>query len=109
MTDLVIGSGPSGVSVAMALLSRGRQVLMLDGGRRLDAPARERRDGLAAKDPDTWTAADVQSWQAPQFDTPPGQVRRFGSDFAMVPGAETLVSPERIGLSFPEMVPFLHV
>ena len=98
MTDLVIGSGPSGVSVAMALLSRGRQVLMLDGGRRLDAPARERRDGLAAKDPDTWTAADVQSWQAPQFDTPPGQVRRFGSDFAMVPGAETLVSPERIGL-----------
>nr|WP_237212711.1 GMC oxidoreductase [Ruegeria lacuscaerulensis] len=95
---MVIGSGPSGVSVATALLNRGRQVLMLDGGRRLEAPAQDGRDGLAAKDPDTWTAADVQGWQAPQFDTPPGQVRRFGSDFAMVPGAETLVSPDRIGL-----------
>ncbi len=98
MTDLVIGSGPAGVSVAKALLDRGRQVLMLDGGLRLDAPARERRDRLAAADPDTWSTAEEKTWQAQQFDTPPGQVRRFGSDFAMVPGAETLVSPERIGL-----------
>ncbi|WP_170350086.1 GMC oxidoreductase [Ruegeria atlantica] len=98
MTDLVIGSGPSGVSVAMALLNRGRQVLMLDPGGRLEAPAQDRRDKLAASDPDTWSVDDQKKWQAPQFDTPPGQVRRFGSDFAMVPGAKTLVSPERIGL-----------
>ncbi|WP_170376802.1 GMC oxidoreductase [Ruegeria atlantica] len=98
MTDLVIGSGPSGVSVAMALLNRGRQVLMLDPGGRLEAPAQDRRDKLAASDPDTWSVDDQKKWQAPQFDTPPGQVRRFGSDFAMVPGADTLVSPERIGL-----------
>lgn len=98
MTDLVIGSGPSGVSVATALLNRGRQVLMLDAGHRLEVPAQERRDRLAASDPDSWTAADVKGWQKPQFDTPPGQVRRFGSDFAMEPGEQTLVSPERIGL-----------
>ena len=71
---------------------------MLDGGGKLDAPAQDRRERLAASGPDNWTAGDVQSWQAPQFDTPPGQVRRFGSDFAMVPGAETLVSPDRVGL-----------
>ena len=98
MTDLVIGSGPSGVSVATALLNRGRQVLMLDPGDRLEAPAQDRRSRLAALDPDSWTATEVQDWQAPQFDTPPGQVRRFGSDFAMAPGGETLVSPERVGL-----------
>ncbi|WP_226689865.1 GMC oxidoreductase [Ruegeria arenilitoris] len=98
MTDLVIGSGPSGVSVAMALLNRGRQVLMLDPGGRLEAPAQDRRDKLAASDPDTWSVDDQKKWQAPQFDTPPGQVRRFGSDFAMVPGAKTLVSPDQIGL-----------
>ncbi|WP_170399689.1 GMC oxidoreductase [Ruegeria arenilitoris] len=98
MTDLVIGSGPSGVSVAMALLNRGRQVLMLDPGGRLEAPAQDRRDKLAASDPDTWSVDDQKKWQAPQFDTPPGQVRRFGSDFAMVPGADTLVSPDQIGL-----------
>ncbi|WP_171236672.1 GMC oxidoreductase [Ruegeria sp. HKCCA6837] len=98
MTDLVIGSGPAGVSVAVALLARGRQVLMLDGGGRLEAPALDHSKRLAASGPDNWTAGDVQSWQAPQFDTPPGQVRRFGSDFAMVPGAETLVCPDRIGL-----------
>lgn len=98
MTDLVIGSGPSGVSVATALLDRGRQVLMLDGGRRLDAAARAGRDRLAAIDPDHWSTDDRANWQAPQFDTPPGQVRRFGSDFAMEPGAATLVAPEKIGL-----------
>lgn len=98
MTDLVIGSGPSGVSVAMALLERGRQVLMLDPGSSLEAPAQDRRDRLAASEPDTWSVDDEKTWQAPQFDTPTGQVRRFGSDFAMVPGAETLVSPDQIGL-----------
>ena len=36
MTDLVIGSGPSGISVATALLARGRTVLMLDGGKDLE-------------------------------------------------------------------------
>lgn len=98
MTDLVIGSGPPGVSVATALLNRGRRVVMLDPGRRLEPSAQDHRDRLAAADPGSWTATDIENWQAPQFSTPPGQVRRFGSDFAMVPGDETLVTPERIGL-----------
>ncbi len=98
VTDLVIGSGPSGVSVAKALLDRGRQVLMLDGGRGLESAAQDRRDHLASGDPDSWSVDDVKTWQAPQFATPPGQVRRFGSDFAMVPGAQTLTAPDQIGL-----------
>ena len=98
MVDLVIGSGPSGVSVAMALLARGRQVLMLDGGHLPEAAAQDRRDRLAGSDPTTWPAKTRAAWQAPQFATPPGQVRRFGSDFAMEPAEQTLTTADGIGL-----------
>ena len=49
--NLVIGSGPAGVAVASALLARGRQVLMIDGGKRLEPadPALQAR--LAASEP----------------------------------------------------------
>lgn len=87
---LVIGSGPSGVSAAKALLARGRQVLMLDGGKELESDAANRRATLAATDPATWTDATRDGWMAPQYATPPGQVRRFGSDFAMEPGDATI-------------------
>jgi choline dehydrogenase-like flavoprotein len=96
--DLVIGSGPAGVSVATALLARGRRVLMLDGGAVLDAAAEERRARMAGTDPADWPAGAQAAWQQPQFQTPPGQVRRYGSDFAMVPGGETLADPAPIAL-----------
>lgn len=87
---IVIGSGPSGVSAAKALLARGRQVLMLDGGKELEPEAAARRAALAATDPGTWPDATRDGWMAPQYATPPGQVRRFGSDFAMEPGGATI-------------------
>ncbi len=87
---IVIGSGPAGVSAAMALLARGRTVVMVDGGKVLDGDAAQSSDGMAADDPGGWTAQDRDGWMAPQFATPPGQVRRYGSDFAMEPGAETM-------------------
>ena len=87
---IVIGSGPAGVSAAMALLARGRTVVMVDGGKTLEARAAGRRDAMAANDPGGWTTRDRDGWMAPQFATPPGQVRRYGSDFAMEPGAETM-------------------
>jgi choline dehydrogenase-like flavoprotein len=34
--DVVVGSGPSGIACAAALLARGRRVLMIDGGMRLE-------------------------------------------------------------------------
>lgn len=88
--EIVIGSGPAGVSAAKALLARGRQVLMVDGGKALEPEATARRAALAATDPATWTDAIRDAWMAPQYATPPGQVRRFGSDFAMEPGDATI-------------------
>jgi choline dehydrogenase-like flavoprotein len=87
---IVIGSGPAGVAAATALLARGRTVLMVDGGKALEPEAVQRRDALAATDPAGWTEGTRADWMAPQYATPPGQQRRYGSDFAMEPGAATL-------------------
>ncbi|MGL4279067.1 MAG: hypothetical protein ACRCS0_01765, partial [Albidovulum sp.] len=86
---IVIGSGPAGVSAAKALLARGRQVLMVDGGKRLEPDAAARRADLAATDPGGWSGEARENWMASQYASPPGQIRRFGSDFAMEPGAAT--------------------
>ncbi|WP_197026493.1 hypothetical protein, partial [Hylemonella gracilis] len=48
-TILVIGSGPAGVSVSTALLSRGLQVTMLDVGRTLEKGLEEKIAGLRTK------------------------------------------------------------
>ncbi|WP_284163825.1 GMC oxidoreductase [Frigidibacter sp. SD6-1] len=89
MVDLVIGSGPAGVAAATALLARGRQVLMLDGGRELEPKRAAARDRMAARDPRLWAAEERADWQAPQFRAAGGQIRRYGSDFAMEPAQET--------------------
>ena len=55
---LVIGSGPSGVAAAAAVLDAGRTVAMLDIADDLSAAARTRIAGLAQQEPDTWQAVD---------------------------------------------------
>lgn len=49
LANVVVGSGPSGVAAASALLDAGRRVAMLDIGRELEAPGRRARD--AGEDP----------------------------------------------------------
>jgi choline dehydrogenase-like flavoprotein len=83
MSDLVIGSGPSGVAAAMALLDRGRHVVMIDGGGAFEPSDPQLKRRLAETSPDQWSLSDRAKWSAPQFATPPGQTRRFGSDAAM--------------------------
>ncbi|MGB3312782.1 MAG: hypothetical protein WBB85_00035, partial [Albidovulum sp.] len=98
-SDIVIGSGPSGVAAAKALLARGRSVLMLDGGKVLEAEAEARRAALSATDPGAWGQAGRDDWMAPQYQAAPGQIRRYGSDFAMEPGADTFADlPGWMGL-----------
>ena len=89
MDDLVIGSGPAGIAAAMALVARGRRVTLLDGGQVPQHGAEARRAALARLDPADWRADQRAAWQEPQFHAPAGQVRRFGSDFAMEPASAT--------------------
>lgn len=89
MADVVIGSGPSGIAAASALVAQGRKVILLDGGGRPSPGDEARREAMASSSPDDWTPADRDGWRAAQYAAPPGQVRRFGSDFAMEPEAAT--------------------
>jgi ferredoxin len=52
---LVVGSGPTGVSCAMALLARGCRVEMIDAGVDLEQAAAEKVSGLQAIAPVSWT------------------------------------------------------
>ncbi|MBS0565276.1 MAG: GMC family oxidoreductase, partial [Proteobacteria bacterium] len=89
MADLVVGSGPSGVTVAGALLARGREVVMLDVGKGLEPDRAAARDTFASAGPAGWSRDDIARWQGGQVAAPPGRVRRFGSDFAMEPPEAT--------------------
>ncbi len=89
MDHIVIGSGPAGVATATALLARGQSVTMLDGGQVLEPSRAAARDRLAARASVEWTEPDRKDWQAAQSGGASGQVRRFGSDFAMEPASGT--------------------
>lgn len=97
--DIVIGSGPSGVSVAMARLSKGRPVLMLDAGKTLDAQNQTAKDALAAGTPQSWSDAQLADYKDGQLNAPAEAIRKFGSDFA-VEGSDSIFtdSPPWIGL-----------
>jgi choline dehydrogenase-like flavoprotein len=98
LPDIVVGTGPAGVAAAMALLAKGRRVVLLDGGKAFEAEHEARRQALAARDPAGWTAADVAGWQGPQSGAAPGQVRRYGSDFAMEPADATFAEAGDVAL-----------
>jgi choline dehydrogenase-like flavoprotein len=78
---LIVGSGPSGVSAAHALLERGRRVLMLDVGVTLEPENDARARRMGAVDPDAWSADDRRSALAPAPEGDAG-MRPYGSDFA---------------------------
>ncbi|MCB1332748.1 MAG: hypothetical protein KDK26_03640 [Roseivivax sp.] len=97
--DIVIGSGPAGIAVALARLEKGRPVLILDGGRELEPEAEARRAAFVAEVGDGLPdARQSEAWRSPQYSTPPGQARRYGSDFAMETASDTLCGGDEIGL-----------
>lgn len=88
--NIVVGSGPSGLAVTMALLARGRKVTMIDGGETRDPATYARQAAMAATPPDGWSSKQIDEWQAPQFASEPGIVRRYGSDHAQIPRKQIL-------------------
>ncbi len=98
MADIVIGSGPAGIAAARALLARGRRIVLLDGGAVLEPERRAVRDRLAATAPERWSPAERRAYIEAQRGGTPGQVRRFGSDFAMEPAAATFADAGPVAL-----------
>lgn len=93
MTDIVIGSGPAGVAVAKARLDLGQKVILLDGGKVLEPEKAALRDAIAGGD-DRQRPAYI----AAQDGAAPGQVRRFGSDFAMEPADSIFADPGKVAV-----------
>lgn len=62
---LVIGSGPSGVACASALIAEGHRVTLVDGGQRLEPARALRKEAMAAREPADWTAEDVAAARTP--------------------------------------------
>lgn len=83
MAYLVIGSGPSGIACAQALLSRGLQVILIDGGITLEAERQAMVQQLAQSSPDKWNAVQLGAWKEKMESTSRGipLKRVFGSDF----------------------------
>ena len=87
--DLVLGSGPSGVAAAAALIARGREVLMLDAGRTIEPGPAALRERMGSQEPNEWAAADRSAIRARQSES--GGLHPFGSDFLFrVPDGEPL-------------------
>ena len=99
LPEIIIGSGPAGISTAFARLARGARVLMLDGGRDLEPDNQARQTHMADSFATGWTPAQIDSYRDANAAPPPGQVRRFGSDFAQEPLAATCADdPDWFGL-----------
>src|SRR5262245_30913252 len=108
--NLVVGSGPSGVAAALALLECGAEVTMIDYGRTIEPEAAAIPRALAGLPYESWPASERQRLAGLSCATVDGLPMKtsFGSDFACRPtelmpieahGAEALHSLARGGLS----------
>ena len=77
--DLVLGSGPSGVAAAAALIARGREVVMLDAGGTMEPGAAALRARMGSQEPQEWTAEDRAAIRQSSGES--DGIDRFGSDF----------------------------
>lgn len=79
----VIGSGPAGVSSAMALVKRGYQVTMLDGGMELEADRALMLRQFERQDAASWDAATIQRLKENMQSGTSGVALKYvyGSDF----------------------------
>ncbi len=96
--DIIVGSGPSGVAAAAALIARGRDVLMLDAGVEMDAPSAALRARMGAAEPDAWTLADREAIGATRRSEKSDSIRPFGSDFLFRAPPEMLSSAAENGV-----------
>lgn len=84
----VIGSGPSGVAGAAALIERGHEVTLLDAGLTLEPEREVRRLRMASVDADEWRQEDVVASRAPlEKDVDRAIKLHLGSDYPYRPVA----------------------
>lgn len=89
--DYVVGSGPTGISCAQALVAAGREVTLLDSGLQLETERANTVKALASKDPGDWDPAATAFLREGIASSTSGIPLKllYGSDFPYraVPGA----------------------
>src|SRR5262249_60671812 len=95
--NLVVGSGPSGVAAALALLECGGEVTMIDYGRTIEPQAAAIPRALAGLPYESWPASQRQRLAAVSGGTENGFPLKtsFGSDFARRPTEPQAIEPPR--------------
>lgn len=95
LPQIVVGSGPAGVSCAKALLAQGHQVWMLDGGAKLEDDKARKLVELSRQPPETWPG-DASLWmrQGTRAAVKGLLKLTYGSDFPyrQLPGATPMES-----------------
>ena len=81
MGDIVIGSGPTGISATMALIAQGCHVTLLDVGERLEPANATLRARLSGVEPDEWQDSDIAAMTKRGRAEHTIGIRPFGSDF----------------------------
>ncbi len=84
----IVGSGPSGIAAAQALLSRGLPVTMLDVGQTCDPARLAVVNELARQEPDAWESHRLAKIRGPAPDSSAPRKLCFGSDFPYATDAE---------------------
>jgi choline dehydrogenase-like flavoprotein len=79
---IVIGSGPSGIACAAALIEMGNTVTLIDGGIALDRERDVRKRRMAGQDPQQWSLEDVAASRTPvAADGTVSSKLAYGSDY----------------------------
>lgn len=79
--NIVIGSGPSGISAAWALIKQGQKVTILDVGEELEPGNDNLRSKLESCEPSQWRTSDVSSYTNLKHSGNTDEARPFGSNF----------------------------
>jgi choline dehydrogenase-like flavoprotein len=82
--NYVVGSGPAGVSAAVALLDQGLPVTVLDAGGDLEPEIQDRVSEVGARPPDRWQPEEVDALRGRlRYNSEGAPLKlRFGSDYA---------------------------
>jgi len=96
----IIGSGPTGVSAATALLARGLRVTMLDAGLALEESKRIALDQTLSRPRDGWSREQLDDFKSGTRATARGIALKlaYGSDFPYRGGEQFISRSEAVGI-----------
>src|SRR5258705_4603629 len=98
--NYVIGSGPTGVSSATALLECGQPVTMLDGGLSLEGSTQRALDRTSSISATEWSSESLNSFKAGTVATAAGIPLKlaYGSNFPYRDAGQFIVPNDRVGI-----------